>query len=86
MNGTNIKLTQKKLAKQRKRADLPDISFDLDGDGYISVNDFFFAKQFDKDKDGKLNEKELAEAKSALSKGYKNRFLLGLERSGPIKS
>ena len=58
----------------------------MDGDGHISVTDLFFAKQFDQDKDGKLNEKELATAKEALSKGYKDRFMLGLERTGPVKS
>lgn len=41
---------------QRKKADLPHESFDLDCDGFISNTDLFLAKRFDVDKDGKLNE------------------------------
>ena len=41
---------------QRLQEKHPHISYDLDGDGAVSVKDFFFAKQFDKDGDGKLNE------------------------------
>ena len=33
-----------------------------------------------------MNDKELATAKEALSKGYKDKFMLGLERTGPVKS
>ena len=33
-----------------------------------------------------MNEKELATAKEALNKGYKDNFMLGLERTGPVKS
>jgi len=50
------------------------------------VTDFFLAKRFDKDKDGKLNDEELASAMKALSLGYKDQFLFGIERSGPIQS
>jgi len=65
---------------------LPHLSFDLDGDGCVSATDFFLAKQFDKDKDGKLNDEELASAMKALSLGYKDKFMFGIERSGPIQS
>lgn len=34
---------------------MPDISFDLDGDGKVGGQDLVIAKLFDKDKDGKLN-------------------------------
>ena len=50
----------------------------------MSVKDYFLAKQFDKDGDGKLNEKELAEAKKALNEGYADRFMFGLERHGSM--
>ena len=33
----------------------PDISYDIDRDGSVSQKDYFFAKHFDTDKDGKLN-------------------------------
>lgn len=48
-------MTQKKLEIQRKKADMPHPSFDLDGDGFVSSQDLFLAKRFDADKDGKLN-------------------------------
>jgi len=28
---------------------LPDPSFDIDGDGFVSMTDLFLAKRFDKD-------------------------------------
>jgi len=36
----------------------PDISYDIDGDGSVSQKDYFLAKHFDVDKDGKLNTQE----------------------------
>ena len=58
--------------EQRRQADLPHKSFDLDGDGHVSVTDFFWAKKFDQDKDGKLNSEEKETANQALStKGFK---------------
>ena len=56
-------MTQSKLLMQRKIADLPHASFDIDGDGHVSMTDLFLAKRFDADKDGKLNTEELAAAK-----------------------
>lgn len=57
---------------QRKKADMPHETFDLDGDGYVSNTDLFLAKRFDLDKDGKLNTEELEAAKDAIKKGYSN--------------
>lgn len=42
---------------------IPDASFDLDGDGFVSQKDYFLAKHFDTDHDGKLNELEKNAAK-----------------------
>ena len=56
-------MTKKKLEIQRKQADLPHQTFDLDGDGHVSVTDLFLAKRFDKDRDGVLTNEELASAK-----------------------
>ena len=69
---------------QRLLAKNPHSSFDLDGDGSVSVKDYFLAKQFDKDGDGMLNKQELAEAKKALDEGYANKFMFGLERAGSM--
>ena len=78
------RMTKRKLEMLRKKADLPHHSFDLDGDGFISVTDLFLAKRFDKDGDGKLDSSELATAKKALAGDYKDQFMWGLERQGPI--
>lgn len=43
-----------------------DPSFDIDGDGIVSNMDLFIALRFDKDNDGKLNEKEKNECMIAL--------------------
>ena len=73
--------TQKELFAKRRQEKEPDLTYDLDGDGAVSQKDFFLAKQFDADKDGKLNDKELETAKKALKEGYSNKFLFGLEAS-----
>lgn len=75
-------MTKRKLELQRKQANMPHSSFDLDGDGHVSVKDLFLSKLFDKDKDGKLNASELAEAKKALAEGFDKKFMFGLERMG----
>ena len=36
----------------------PDISYDIDGDGHVSSTDFFFAKKFDSNNDGILDNDE----------------------------
>ena len=71
--------TKRALEQARLQEKIPHHSYDLDGDGQVSHRDYFLAKQFDKDQDGKLNEKELASAKKALEEGYSNKFLFGLE-------
>jgi hypothetical protein len=45
---------------------MPDISFDLDGDGYVGNKDYVLAKVFDKDGDGKLNAEERKNALEAI--------------------
>ena len=74
-------MTQKKLEMQRKKADMPHHSFDLDCDGVISSQDLFLAKRFDADKDGKLNQEERQAAMKAIDEGYKDQFMFGLERA-----
>ena len=61
--------TRKELIDIRKKERLPDISFDLDGDGYVGGRDYFIAKLYDKDGDGKLNDKERKEAFEGLANG-----------------
>lgn len=80
----NERMTKTKLDMLRRKSNLPHPSFDVDQDGHVSVTDLFLAKRFDKDKDGKLNEEELANAKQAIASGYKDQFVFGLERTGAI--
>lgn len=37
---------------------MPDPSFDIDGDGFVSQKDFKIGHYFDKDNDGRLNTQE----------------------------
>jgi hypothetical protein len=60
---TNTGLQEARRADKR-----PDITFDLDGDGHVGDRDYFLSKHFDKDKDGKLNATEKAEAIDAIKK------------------
>ena len=50
--------TRTELMELRKKDNLPDISYDLDGDGVVSSKDYYLGKRFDLDKDGKLNYSE----------------------------
>jgi len=75
--GTSKTLTA--LKETRKINNLADPSFDLDGDGTVGIRDYFVACRFDKDRDGKLDEKERATCMKALEDGYEKRFKFGLE-------
>ncbi len=55
-------MTLTKLQQNRKAEAIPHISNDLDGDGIVGARDMVISKYFDFDKDGKLNEKEKANA------------------------
>jgi len=45
---------------------VPDISFDLDGDGIVGNRDLVISKLFDKDGDGRLNASERRNADAAI--------------------
>ena len=45
---------------------MPDISYDLDGDGYVGGRDYVLSKMYDKDGDGKLNTSERKAADEAV--------------------
>lgn len=63
------KITLQDLLKKRKEAMRPDPSFNLAGDAGISAKEFRISKYFDKDKDGRLNSQERANAVKALKEG-----------------
>ena len=69
------------MLEERKRASLPDISYDLNGDGIVTSKEYFLAQLFDKDKDGKLNAQEKANALNALKHGFENNFVWNIDKS-----
>ncbi|KAF4677995.1 hypothetical protein FOL47_006942 [Perkinsus chesapeaki] len=50
--------TRSEMLHQRRANLVPDISYDVDGDGVVGTRDYFISKHFDDDRDGKLNQKE----------------------------
>ena len=75
-------MTRTKLKQTRKAEAIPDITYDLDGDGYVGGRDLVIAKHFDKDMDGRLNTAEKQNAVEALKDGFETKFLWGIEQSG----
>ncbi len=61
---------------------MPHPSYDLDGDGIVSAKDYFLAKRFDADQDGRLNTREKETALRALESGYENQFVWKVEETG----
>lgn len=76
----------RKLNENNHRCNIPDPSFDLDGDGVVSGKDYFLARRFDADNDGKLNSYERETALNALNNGIENNFRWGLEKEGCQRS
>lgn len=50
--------TQSSLRLDRRRTNMPHISYDIDGDGIVSQDDYFLAKRFDLDGNGVLDQDE----------------------------
>ncbi|KAF4720705.1 hypothetical protein FOZ63_004601 [Perkinsus olseni] len=74
--------TKSEMLHQRRANLIPDISYDVDGDGVIGARDYFIAKNFDEDRDGRLNQKERQRCMEALSKGWLDRFSFGHDQAG----
>lgn len=53
-----------------KANQVPDISYDLDGDGVVGQKDYFISKHFDHDRDERLDTRERAQAMQALKDGW----------------
>ena len=63
---TNPHQTNTELQQNRRKEFIPDISFDLDGDGIVGNRDLVIGKLFDKDGDGRLNTGERSNAMEAI--------------------
>lgn len=60
------KMTFTKLRDYRKAEQLPDISYDLDGDGFVGGKDYVIARRFDEGFKNYLNDEEKAKVDKAL--------------------
>lgn len=58
--------TRTQLFDDRRRDKLPDMSFDVDGDGFVSQQDFYMSNQFDDNNDKVLQEDEQHELRKKL--------------------
>ena len=75
-------MTRTKLLQLRKKENIPDISYDLDGDGYVGGRDYVLGKRFDIDGDGKLNDIEKKTALEAIKNGVEREYVWNLENQG----
>ena len=75
-------MTQSKLLELRKKARIPDISYDLDKDGYVGGKDFVLSKLYDLDQDGKLNEIEKKNAYEGIKNNIESKYVWNLDNQG----
>jgi hypothetical protein len=75
-------MTRTKLLERRKKERIPDISYDLDGDGFVGGRDYVLAKRYDVDGDGKLNEIERKNALEGIKNGVEKEYVWNLESQG----
>lgn len=66
----------------RKREFLPDISYDLDGDGYVGGRDYVIGRRFDEGLKNYLTPQERQKAIEAVKNGYEDKFVWNVEASG----
>ena len=76
------KMTLTKLKEFRKKEILPDLSYDLDGDGFVGGRDYVIARRFDQGFKNYLTAEEKAKVKEALENDYENGFVWNVEASG----
>lgn len=81
-NGALNKFTRSKLIELRKKEVLPDMSYDLDGDGFVGGRDYVIARRFDNGFKNYLTPQEKDTALNALKNGYEDQFVWNVEASG----
>ena len=77
--------TRTELMQARKAEQIPDMSYDLDGDGVVDQRDYFYGKLFDKDHNGLLTKEERSKAVKALNNNYSDNFLFGYDTHGVMR-
>jgi hypothetical protein len=60
------KMTRTKLLENRRKEAIPDISYDLDGDGNVGGRDYVVARRFDQGFKNYLTKEEREQAFKAL--------------------
>jgi len=60
--------TQSDLRKWKSEVNLPHPSYDIDGDGFISQDDYKLAKRFDADGNGVIDKEEMDAGKRLIAK------------------
>lgn len=80
--GLPEKLTRSKMYECRKKEALPDISYDLDGDGYVGGRDYVVARRFDEGFKNYLTVDERQRAIDAVKNGFEEKFVWNIEASG----
>ena len=74
--------TRSELLEDRRTKMRPDISYDIDNDGFVGPTDYYIARSFDKDNKGSLTSEERKECDKAVRNGFLDDRVWGLERSG----
>ena len=77
--------TRTELLEKRRKEFIPDITYDVDGDGFVDHKDMAIAKMFDKNKDGILDENERKEMQKAFRDGTMEKYIWGLDQGGSGK-
>lgn len=80
--GSSDTKTRTLLLEKRKKAMIPDITYDVDGDGFVGHTDMAIAKIFDKNRDGVLDEKEIHNMRKAIDEGAMDHYIWGLDQGG----
>ena len=75
-------MTRTELLELRRKEKIPDISYDLDKDGYVGGRDLVIAKRYDIDKDGKLNDQEKKAAYEGLANNVEDNYLWNIDNQG----
>ena len=75
-------MTRTELLQLRRKEKIPDISYDLDKDGYVGGRDLVLSKRFDLDKDGKLNEQEKKAAYEGIANNVEENYIWNVDNQG----
>jgi len=73
------------LKAARRAEKVPDLSYDIDGDGAVGPTDYFVAKHFSKERDYRLNTGERKNVVDALESSWLDKFAFGFEQAGPTR-